>query len=241
MVAFLGSICFALAVIHTFFVKRFQHHALRYRSGSLGNNFFHFLGEIEVVFGVWAGIYLLGIALGSGPASSLKYLNSRSFVEPAFVFVVMVISATRPIVAVMERGIHLISSRLPLPRGVAFYMTLLIVGPILGSIITEPAAMTMIALVLWKKMSAKSMSTQLMYATLGLLFVNVSIGGTLTPFAAPPVIMVATQWHWDFQFMMSHFGWKAILAIVTSTALVAFKFRKELSGLPVTSVQNSVP
>ena len=35
---------------------------------------------------------------------------------------------------------------------------------------------------------------RLKYATLGLLFVNVSIGGTLTHFAAPPVLMVARLW-----------------------------------------------
>lgn len=37
-----------------------------------------------------------------------------------------------------------------------------------------------------------------MYATLGLLFVNISIGGTLTHFAAPPVVMVAEKWDWGW-------------------------------------------
>ena len=47
------------------------------------------------------------------------------------------------------------------------------------------------------------------YATLGVLFVNVSIGGTLTHFAAPPVLMVADTWGWNLGFMMSTFGWIA--------------------------------
>ncbi len=68
-----------------------------------------------------------------------------------------------------------------------------------------------------------------MYATLGLLFVNVSIGGTLTPYAAPPVLMVAGTWGWDLSFMFQHFGWKAAVAVVLSTALVTVRFRKEIS------------
>jgi len=54
---------------------------------------------------------------------------------------------------------------------------------------------------------------RLKYATLGLLFVNVSIGGTLTHFAAPPVLMVERPWGWDTPFMLAHFGWRAALAI----------------------------
>jgi len=43
-------------------------------------------------------------------------------------------------------------------------------------------------------------------ATLGVLFVNVFIGGTLTPFAVPPLLMVAGKWRWDITIMMSAFG-----------------------------------
>ena len=46
---------------------------------------------------------------------------------------------------------------------------------------------------------------------------NISIGGTLTHFAAPPVLMVARPWEWDTVFMFGHFGWRAALAIVVST------------------------
>ena len=43
-------------------------------------------------------------------------------------------------------------------------------------------------------------------ATLGVLFVNISIGGTLTPVAAPPVLMVADIWNWDLRPMLLNFG-----------------------------------
>ena len=80
--------------------------------------------------------------------------------------------------------------------------------PLLGSFITEPAAMTLAALMLRDRYYARGLSRRLMYATLGVLFVNVSIGGTLTPYAAPPVLMVAATCGWDLPFMLSTFGWK---------------------------------
>lgn len=57
---------------------------------------------------------------------------------------------------------------------------------------------------------------------------NVSIGGTLTPFAAPPVLMVAGTWHWDFPFMMGNFGWKAAVVVVVNALAAALLFRREL-------------
>ena len=60
---------------------------------------------------------------------------------------------------------------------------------------------------------------------------NVSIGGTLTHFAAPPVLMVARAWKWDTLFMASHFGWRAVVAIMVSTALYFAVFRTELARL----------
>ncbi|MFX8624367.1 putative Na+/H+ antiporter, partial [Acinetobacter baumannii] len=91
--------------------------------------------------------------------------------------------------------------------------------------ITEPAAMTLAALVLRDRFFARDMTTRFRYATLGVLFVNISIGGTLTPFAAPPVLMVAGKWGWDMAFMVTNFGWKAALAVVVNAAAVTVLFR----------------
>jgi Na+/H+ antiporter NhaD/arsenite permease-like protein len=106
-------------------------------------------------------------------------------------------------------------------------------GALLGSFITEPAAMTLLALVLKRRYFDQGISSKLAYATLGLLFVNVSIGGTLTHFAAPPVLMVASKWEWNTMFMLTHFGWKAALSCVVSTAMVAYYFRNELKQVKV--------
>jgi hypothetical protein len=171
-----------------------------------------------------------------GFKESLDYLESRNFTEPIFVFVVMTICASRPILLLSEKIIQTSGKVLPLNSGLAFFSATLIVGPLLGSFITEPAAMTVTALILLKYFYSRGMTTKLQYATLGLLFVNISIGGTLTPYAAPPVLMVAPKWNWDLVFMLTHFGWKAIVAISVSTALVAYRFRDELSKFDFQSI-----
>jgi Na+/H+ antiporter NhaD/arsenite permease-like protein len=106
-----------------------------------------------------------------------------------------------------------------------------VIGPLLGSFISEPAAMTICALLLARQFYDLVPSTKLKYATLGLLFVNVSIGGTLTHFAAPPVLMVARPWSWDYVYMSTHFGWKAATAICVSCGLYFLAFRAEFRRL----------
>ena len=226
-----GTVLFFVAILHTFSVKRFQHLAKGYPEGSVGENFFHLLGEVEVVFGIWAALLLAFLVVHSGTQPAIDYLESRNFTEPAFVFVIMVICSTRPILRISGAAIDLVARLLPFPRGMAFYVSALVLGPLLGSFITEPAAMTVTAFLLLERIYSRTNSLQLKYATIGLLFVNVSIGGTLTPYAAPPVLMVAKTWGWDLSFMAGHFGWRAAIAILVSTLLVALRFRRELEAI----------
>ncbi len=226
-----STFCFAAAILHTFSVKFFQSLAHKYPEGSAGENFFHLIGEVEVVFGIWAAVFLAYFGFAGGAAAAIQYLESCNFTEPAFVFVIMTVCATRPILEAAGKIIEACSRLLPLKRPLAFYCTALVLGPLLGSFITEPAAMTVTALILLERFYSKKISASLMYATIGLLFVNISIGGTLTPYAAPPVLMVAQKWNWDLTFMLTNFGWKALLAILISTSLIAYRFRKELGGV----------
>ena len=238
LIQYVATACFALAILHTFSVKMFQSMAHKYPQGSVGENLFHLLGEVEVVFGFWAGLFILMVVSFEGGAAAISYLESRNFTEPMFVFVVMTICATRPILNLCEWLIKTVAKAIPLNRSLGFYFAALTVGPLLGSFITEPAAMTVTALILLNNFYQKSISDKLKYATIGLLFVNVSIGGTLTPYAAPPVLMVAPVWNWDLAFMMTHFGWKALIAVFCSTALVCFRFREELSKVPSSQENN---
>lgn len=230
----LATVFFATAVIHTFCVKRFAHWAHQSPPGSVREQFLHFLAETEVVFGLWAAALFGGIvALKGSITDAVAYIDKLHFDEPKFVFVVMVVAATRPVVQLGEALITLFARCLPFKEGIAFYLSALIFGPLLSSLITEPAAMTLLALVLKRRYFDQGISRKFAYATLGLLFVNVSIGGTLTHFAAPPVLMVAAKWNWDTPFMLATFGWKAAAACTVSAGLTVLMFRKELSLLPV--------
>jgi hypothetical protein len=225
-----ATLLFALAVCHTFLVKKFEHWAHQYPQGSIAENILHFLAEVEAVFGLWAAVLLLIISFVSGFESAIAYIESINFTEPVFVFVIMCMAGTRPIIKLAETIIITLSKLIPIAPKMSFYITALIVGPILGSFITEPAAMTVTALILLKNFYSHKVSEKFKYATLGLLFVNVSIGGTLSHFAAPPVLMVAQKWGLGFSSMLSEYGYKAFLAILLSTVLTALFFRKELQG-----------
>ncbi|MBI4326717.1 MAG: putative Na+/H+ antiporter [Chloroflexi bacterium] len=228
----LASVLFGLAVLHTFCVKRFAHWARQHPPGSVRENLLHFLAETEVVFGLWASTLFLGIAALKGSFhDAVQYVESLNFTEAKFVFVIMVVAATRPVVRLAETLISLAARLIPARESAAFYIAALFLGPLLGSFITEPAAMTLLALLLKRRYFDRGIGRKLAYATLGLLFVNVSIGGTLTHFAAPPVLMVASKWNWDMAFMIQNFGWRAAAACGVATVLVAAMFWKELNRL----------
>lgn len=239
----LATALFVIAVLHTFSVKFFARWALKYPKGSIPENALHFLAETEIVFGLWAAALFVGIAaLNCSVATAVHYIEGLNFTEPKFVLVVMVVAATRPVVTTAEKFLNAISGLLPLRKGLSFYLVALSIGPLLGSLITEPAAMTLLAIVLKRRYFDQGISRRLAYATLGLLFVNISVGGTLTHFAAPPVLMVAQTWDWDTAFMLQHFGWRAALSAITSTLLVGAIFRGELSAVePVHSRSGNVP
>jgi hypothetical protein len=238
-----ATVLFALAVLHTFSVKQFAHWAHKYPRGSIAENVLHFLAEPEVVFGLWAAALFVAISVANGSVeSAVQYVEGLNYNEAKFVLFVMVVAATRPVVVLAEGLLNFIAGRLPIHKGVAFYVTALAIGPLLGSFITEPAAMTLLALLLKRRYFDHQISKRLAYCTLGLLFVNVSIGGTLTHFAAPPVLMVARTWNWDTPFMLIHFGWRAALSCLVSTIAVAWFFRRELlSIVPVAARGNRVP
>ena len=236
---------FLIAILHTFaagwfaaLAHRVQHDhddraaaAGRAPSPSVRAGLLHFLGEVEVVFGLWAIALMAAMTAFAGWDATKHYLNDTvNYTEPLFVVVIMALASTRPIVAFAEAALRQVANAGGASPA-SWWVTILVIGPLLGSFITEPAAMTICALLLARQFYDLQPSPRLKYATLGLLFVNVSIGGTLTHFAAPPVLMVARPWGWDTAFMLSHFGWRAALAIVVSTAAYFFIFRRELRAL----------
>lgn len=241
-----ATLIFFCAIGHTFLTSKFlalshhreMEHKKKIKQGLVHRNsvdlkagLFHFFGEVEVVFGMWA------VALGGAVCFFLDwptlvgYISQKvNFTEPVFVVTIMTLASTRPILKLAEKFMSLIANLLGGTLTV-WWFTILILGPTIGSLITEPAAMTISALLLANKFFALEPSTKFKYATIGLLFVNISVGGTLTHFAAPPVLMVAGPWGWGTVHMLSHFGWKAIIAMIISTGIYFLLFRNELTNL----------
>jgi len=240
-----GTLLFLCAVLHTFFTHKFHHLAHIFeargpakaegdKAGRRGNGWsrlFHFLGEVEAVFGIWVVPLLLILASTVGVQPMLDYVEEGvEYDEALFVVVIMAVSSTRPILRLAEQCME-VFARVGGRSPAAWWLSILTVGPMLGSFITEPAAMTISALLLSEKFFAVRPSQRFAYATLGLLFVNVSVGGTLTNFAAPPVLMVTGPWGWDTLHMATQFGWIAIIGILVCNAAYFFVFRNEFTAL----------
>ncbi len=247
-----ATIIFFLAILHTFMapkISSYAHHlekkhkeSLRARKFriehpeqrlpvSFTSTILHFLGEVEVVFGLWVIPFALVCIKYYSIEDFLKYVDHDVvFTEALFVAVVMVIAASRPIYRLAE---NLLKKGAALGNGTpaAWWLSVLCIAPLLGSFITEPAAMTLAAILLSKKIYQLKPSVGLCYATLALLFVNVSVGGTLTHFAAPPIVMISEKWDFGLTHMFLNFGWKAIVGIIIANILYFMLFRKEFRRL----------
>lgn len=224
-VDFVAALLFGVAVLHTFSAKQFERLAHRYPKHS---GLFHLLGEVEVVFGFWAIVLVVAMAFAVGGDKALAYAESRNYTEPLFVFVVMVVAASRPVLQTVLRLINGLARVLPISTHLATAWLGLAAVPLLGSLVTEPAAMTIAALMLAPLVFRPQVPEWVKYFALGVLFVNVSIGGTLTSYAAPPVLMVASTWQWDSAFMLATFGWKAAIAVLVNASFATLVLRRHL-------------
>jgi hypothetical protein len=224
----IGLVLFVVALLHTFSTHMFEVLAHRHpRHAGL----FHLLGEVEVVFGFWAFVLMAFMALVEGPTAAVDYAESRHYTEPLFVFVVMVVAASRPVLEAARALLRILARLAPVRSEVAQAWLALALVPLCGSLITEPAAMTLAALMLAPAVFRQGMPEWLKYGALGVLFVNVSIGGTLTSYAAPPVLMVAGTWGWDSTWMLTHIGWRALVAVVFNATAITFLLRTHLRQL----------
>ena len=254
-----ATLIFFCAIIHTFLASKFmkishrlqERHDAKIRAEgrtaddkphdeaiddvSHSATIMHFLGEVEAVFGIWlvplaiAFLVHFGISWDSWHRFE-EFIGNVHYTEPLFVVVIMAISSSRPILRFAENALERAASLGGKTAG-AWWLSIMCIAPIFGSFITEPAAMTIAALLLGKKFYALRPSVRFSYATLGLLFVNVSVGGTLTHFAAPPVLMVVRPWNWDIAHMFVNFGWKAFFGVLICNGLYYAVFKKEFAKL----------
>lgn len=258
-----ATIIFVCAIVHTFLAGFFmemahkhehRQHALNKERGrtacakpeedakddvSFRAHLFHFLGEVEAIFGIWVIALVGAILYFFGFNDAVQYIgHDVNYTEPLFVVIIMAISATRPVIRFAEMIVGKIAAVMG-GGPAAWWLSVLTVTPLLGSFITEPAAMTIAAMLLAKWFYDKNPPAKFAYATLGLLFVNISVGGTLTHFAAPPVLMIAEKWSFGMSYMFMNFGWKAIIGILIANALYFMAFRKHFAELKNAETDNS--
>jgi Na+/H+ antiporter NhaD/arsenite permease-like protein len=226
----LGTGIFAVAILHTFVVQKILNWSRRCHKGSILGDFLHLMAEIEIVFGLWAAIFLVLMGLIEGSKAAVEYQAGLDFTEALFVFCIMVIASTRPILGVARASIRFVSVLLRrlfrTSEKITDIFVILTLGPLSGSFVTEPAAMTVTALLLVSLFH--SPPERLAYFLMGVLFVNISVGGAMTPYAAPPILMVAGRWGWDFAFVFEHFGLKSILITVINALILVLYFRKDI-------------
>lgn len=230
---------FAIAVVHTFLSGWIARWAARVEertvsSGAKGRShvveLLHFAGEVEIIFGLWAIPLFLLMVYFHDWETAVTYYSTRNYTEPLFIAVIMTLAATRPILQIVKWGLSRVA-RLGGGTVGAWWLSILLIGPCFGSLITEPAAMTLSALLLSQQFYRYGPSPRLAYATLALLFANVSVGGVLTNFAAPPVLIVASKWGWSSWFMLKTFAWRALIGISLASCCYYCCFRKEFSRL----------
>ena len=244
-----ATLIFFAAIIHTFLTAQFRKVAHRYQrryeaiqdslppdSGKKNDELifraelFYFMGEVEAVFGIWLVPLFVAIIAFHGWSTMVDYVGNVNVADAIFVVVIMAMASSLPILRFTETAIAKVSA---IGNGTpaSWWLTILTLGPLLGSFITGPAAMTICALLLRHRFYSLKPSQSLKYATLGLLFVNISVGGVLTQFGSPPVVIVASVWNWNLVYMLTHFGWKAVIGIILSNSLYLTVFRREFARL----------
>ncbi|MES2474940.1 MAG: putative Na+/H+ antiporter [Verrucomicrobiota bacterium] len=247
-----ATIIFLLAILHTFFAipitklsHQVQHdHDARIRRlkaadgetavardmVSFKATMLHFLGEVEAIFGIWVLVLIAAMASFNGMEAVKGYFMGVNYTEPIFVVIIMALASTRPVLRFAESCLSFFA-KFGKESPAAWWLSIMIVAPLLGSLITEPGAMTIAAMLLAKKFYKFKPSLKFAYATLGLLFVNISVGGVLTNFAAPPVLMVAQKWGLTTPEMLLHFGAKAAVSILVCSIIYYLIFRKEFVAM----------
>src|SRR3569833_1560040 len=103
LIEILAAVLFAVALLHTFAARQLSRLAHRFPAHE---GLFHLLGEVEVVFGLWSMVLVVSFAALATWGEAVGYLESRQYTEPLFVFVIMVIAASHPVMQTLRSAVQ---------------------------------------------------------------------------------------------------------------------------------------
>ena len=155
-----AALVFLCAIIHTFLARKFLSISLRLKDRCdilqwleghpeeghihaknhdrllFRAELFHFMGEVEAVFGIWLIPLFIAIILFHGWQAMVDYVEHVDTSQATFVVVIMAMAGSKPIMRLSEIGIGKLAN-LGGGSPMAWWLSILTLGPLLGSFITR--------------------------------------------------------------------------------------------------------
>lgn len=233
---------FVLSIIHMFLApwftrlyRFFQHKKIvfpeRWKKYLWLSEFFRLIGRIELVFILWSIPLFFLFIYTEGYRITMAYFNTRNYTFALFIMIMWILLGSKPISYLAEHTFAKIAS-IGRQSPKSWWLTVMFVAPLSTSFLKETGAIIIATTLLAKYFYDLSPSSKFAYATMGLLFSNISVGGLLTASSSRSLSMVYPVLRWSHSEVIINFGWKALLAICISTLTYYYIFRKEFKNFP---------
>lgn len=237
-----ATVLFFFSVVHTFltpwFYQRFQvckHKKMifpeKWKKYLWLSECYRLLSRVETVFILWAVPLFLWFLYTEGYKMTISYFNSRNYIFSLFIIIMLLLLESRPIVYLSEcifSSIAKIGKQSPR----CWWWTLMIATPVSSVLLKETGAMIIATTLLSRSFYRFAPSTRFAYATMGLLFSNISLGGLTTGLSSRALFIILPSVKWGNSFILKYFCWKALIAILISTTVYYLIFRKEFARFP---------
>lgn len=234
--------CFILSIVHIFMIPVFARLYRNYQNKRIAfpedwkrflwlGEWYRLMSTIELVFLLWSVPLFFWFLYTEGYKGTMAYLNTRNYTFSMFIIVMWLLLGSKPISYAVEHAFAKIAN-IGRQSPKSWWLTVMFVAPLSTIFLRETGAIIIATTLLAKYFYDLSPSTRFSYATMGLLFSNVSIGGLLTTSSSRSLSMILRTLRWDNYEVMTHFGWKALLAICLSTTVYYYLFRREFHHFP---------
>ncbi|AAP05554.1 putative Na+/H+ antiporter [Chlamydia caviae] len=245
-----AALLFFFSILHTFLTpwlfgrcQLYQHKKMvfpeRWKKYLWLSEFYRLISRVELVFVLWAAPLFLWFLYSEGYRVTMSYFNSRNYVFSLFIVIMLILLESRPIVYFSEcifSNIAKIGRQSPR----CWWWTLMIAAPLSGALLKETGAMIIAATLLVRNFYKFSPSPRFAYATMGLLFSNISIGGLTSALSSRALFIILPSVKWNNSFILKYFCWKSIIAILLSTTIYYLIFRKEFNNFPKVVINPSM-